>query len=105
MNEPLFKVTNHHTPACGKPLAVDADEPSAYYGYSENEHGEQAVYVYDYKSSEATLRLGDAGWDRAHRVVDGRAEGVMLSESEMFWLRACWLATGGLRREDPAPGG
>jgi len=37
--------------------------------------------------------MGDAGWNDAYPVVDGRAEGIILNESEAAWLRACWLAT------------
>ena len=80
--EMMFKATNNHTPACGEPIAADADEPGAYYGYFENEHGEQAVYLYNYETGEAILRMGDAGWDRAHRIVDGCAEGLILTKSE-----------------------
>jgi hypothetical protein len=46
--------------------------------------------------------MGDAGWHDVHRVHDGRAEGLVLTESEALWLRACWLATGGVKGR-PAP--
>ena len=36
--------------------------------------------------------MGDSGWREFHRVVDGQAEGVILTESEAAWIRACWLA-------------
>ena len=49
-------------------------------------------FVYDYQTHEASVRMGDAGWENAHRVVDGRVEGIILTESEAAWLRACWLA-------------
>ncbi len=60
-----------------------------------NEHGEQAVF--DRECGEATLRLGDAGWARTHRVVDGDVPGLVLTASESTWLRACWLASGARR--------
>jgi hypothetical protein len=47
MSEFLFKASNHHTASCGPPPTVDGDAPDAYYGYFANEHGEQALYVYD----------------------------------------------------------
>jgi hypothetical protein len=94
MRERLFKVSNHHTASCGPTPAVDGDAPGAYHGYFANQHGEQAIYVYDEKTGEATVRMGDAGWDNVYRVVDGRAEGLILDEADATWIRACWLATG-----------
>jgi len=64
MPDLLFTVSNRHTAACAPPPRVDGDEQGAYYGYFSNEHGEQAVYVYDWHLGEATVRMGDAGWDR-----------------------------------------
>ena len=104
--EPLFRVSNHHTAACGEPPALDGDAAGTYFGYFANEHGEQAIYSYDTKTGEATLRMGDAGWHDAYRVKDGRAEGLLLGTTEAMWLRACWLATGAVRdRPAPGPGG
>jgi hypothetical protein len=98
MPEPLFTVSNHHTPSCGEPPIVDGDAPHTYHGYFENGHGEQAMYRYDHETGEATVQLGDAGWGNAYRVVDGRAQGVILGEAEALWIRACWLATGAVRQ-------
>ena len=97
MPAPLFKVSNQHTASCGEPPAVDADVPGRYHGYFSNEHGEQAIYVYDHATGEATIRMGDAGWNNVHRVVDGRVEGVTVDRAEAAWIRACWLATGALK--------
>jgi hypothetical protein len=58
------------------------------------EHGEQALYAYDFATGEATLRMGDAGWQTPRAVVNGEAQGFMLSLAELMWLRACWMATG-----------
>ena len=89
---PLFRLSNHHTDDCGQAPAVDGDEPGKYFGYFANPHGEQTVFIYDYQTHEASVRMGDAGWGNAHRVLDGRVEGISLTESETAWLRACWLA-------------
>lgn len=97
MAEPLFTVSNHHTAACAQPPQMDGDERDAYHGYFSNEHGEQAIYVYDWETGEATVRMGDAGWDSVYRVVDGCIEGATVTEAEATWLRACWLATGARR--------
>lgn len=97
--EPLFKVSNHHAASCGVPPALDADDDAQKYcGYFANEYGEQAVFVFDGESGEATVRLGDHGWARTHRVVDGDVPGLVLTPSESTWLRACWLASGARRR-------
>jgi hypothetical protein len=96
-------VSNHHTAACGEPPVLDGDAAGTYFGYFANESGEQAIYTYDPETGEAILRMGDAGWDEAYRVKDGRAEGLVLGKSEAMWLRACWLATGALR-DRPTPG-
>ena len=90
---PLFRVSNHHSDNCGQPPVVDGDEPGKYFGYFANPNGEQAVFVYDYQTHEASVRMGDAGWGDAHRVIDGRVEGITLTESEAAWIHACWLAT------------
>ena len=93
LESPLFKVSNHHKDNCGQPPAVDGDEPGKYFGYFANPNGEQAVFVYDYQTDEASVWMGDTDWHNAHRVVDGRVQGVILNESEAAWIRACWLAT------------
>jgi hypothetical protein len=55
--QPIFRVTNHHTDACGAPPAVDDSEPNRYLGYFENEHGEQAIFVYDLATMQRTVHL------------------------------------------------
>ena len=97
MRTPLFRVSNQHTAACGEPTAVDGDAAGTYVGYFMNEYGEQAIYTYEHETDEATVRMGDAGWHDAHRVADSQAEGLVLTKAEAMWLRACWLATGGLK--------
>ena len=93
----LFNVTNHHVESCGEPPVVDGDAPERYIGYFANQHGEQAIYTYDFATGEATLRMGDTGWQVVHQVMSGRAEGVILAEPERMWLRACWMASGANR--------
>ena len=91
-NPPLFRISNHHTEDCGQPAAIDGDGAGKYFGYFANPYGEQSVFVYDYATCEASVWMGDTGWGKAHRVVDGRPEGIILTESEAVWIRACWLA-------------
>jgi hypothetical protein len=95
----VFTVSNHHTEQCGSPPTIDGDDPDCYHGYFENEFGEQAVFVYNAKTKTARLWLGDAGWEEPCDVVDGHAEGRILSRSELLWLEAVWKAvTGGKGR-------
>jgi hypothetical protein len=89
---PLFSVRNHHSADCGIPPHIDDRSPSQYLGYFENQHGEQAVFVYDRDSSQATVYIGDAGWAAAHAVVDGAVSELVLSETERLWVRVCWQA-------------
>jgi len=58
---PIFSVTNRHTDACGTPPAVDDSEPNRYLGYFQNEHGEQAIFVYDRIDVVGSPRLTVAG--------------------------------------------
>jgi len=94
-NPPLFRISNHHTQDCGQPPAIDGDTAGKYVGYFANQYGEQAVFVYDYQTREASVWMGETGWGKAYRVVDGRTEGITLTESEATWIRACWLAAAG----------
>lgn len=96
-SHPFFAVSNHHYVTQGEPPFVDGDDPGRYAGYFVNEHGEQAVFVCDTETGEATVRLGDAGWQAVHRVVDGKLQNVYLTEAERAWIRSCWLATKPLR--------
>jgi len=89
---PLFAVRNHHSAECGRPPHIDDRSPSHYLGYFENQHGEQAVFVYDRDIGQAIVCVGDAGWDAPHRVVDGAVPDLMLTETERLWVRACWQA-------------
>jgi hypothetical protein len=97
--DPLFAVSNHHYVTHGEPPFVDGDDAGRYVGYFVNEDGEQAVFTCDAETGEATVRLGDAGWQALHRVVDGEPQNVHLTDSERTWIRACWLATEPLRKK------
>ena len=89
---PLFSIHNHHSAQCGTPPRIDDCSPSQYLGYFENQHGEQAVFVYDRHCGQATVSLGDAGWETPHAVVDGAVPDLILAETERLWVRACWQA-------------
>ncbi len=91
-NAPLLQVGNHHSPASGTPPHIADLSPSQCLGYFENTYGQQAIFVYDRDSRKAVLYLGDAGWQTPHAVVAGGVPELLLSETELGWLRACWRA-------------
>lgn len=68
---PLLCVRNHHAADCDRPPHIDDRGPSRYLGYFENQHGEQAVFVYDHDTRQAFISMGDAGWDVPYVVIDG----------------------------------
>jgi hypothetical protein len=88
----LFSVTNHHCPDAGQPPVIDDTRPRQYRSYFENEFGEQAIFVYDYATEQGILYMGDAGWENPVTVDEGRAKGLIVSQSEQFWLLGCWMA-------------
>jgi hypothetical protein len=91
-NPTFFRIRNHHSASSGTPPSIDDLSPNEYLGYFENDYGEQAIFVYERDTRTATLYLGDAGWETAHPVVDGAAPDVVLTATELLWLRACWQA-------------
>ena len=52
--KPLFKASNHHVADSGEPPFFDADTAGKYFGYFQNEYGEQLVFVYDYAEKRAS---------------------------------------------------
>lgn len=88
----IFSVANHHVESCGRPPRIDDAAPNRYLGYFENEHGEQAIFVYDYATRAGTLYLGDAGWEQPRSVMGGMVPGLILGANERAWLASCWRA-------------
>ena len=88
-HKPLFTVSNHHTPQCGQPPALNGDEPDNYHSYFENSCGEQSIFVYNREIRQAVLWCGDAGW-QPFPVVNGLIKELILTPEEQVWLQACW---------------
>jgi hypothetical protein len=88
----LCTVKNKHVSDSSIPLFINGSEPGRYYGYFENEYGEQAVFVYNRQTKIGTLWMGDVGWDQPQTVVDGDLPEIVLNETEKVWLRTCWKA-------------
>ena len=86
----IFQAINNHGSSSGTPPYRTTDVPGHYFGYFENEHREQFVFVYDYNRKSGTLWMGDYGWANPIEVIDGNAPEVMLSIEEQAWLHTCW---------------
>lgn len=93
--QPVFHVGNKHSPDSGKPPHIDGNIRKRYHGYFENEFGEQAIFIYDYEVKEGTLHMGDAGWERAFKVVNARVPELELGRNEALWLYNCWMTATG----------
>ena len=91
----LLQVRNHHSAEAGIPPRIDHPRSNQYVGYFENAYGEQALFVYDRDARTGIVYLGDAGWETPHAVVEGAVPDLVLSETELLWLRACWQACHG----------
>ena len=92
MSDPLLKIANHHTAACGDPPIVDGSAENCYVGYFENPYGEQWIFTLDRGTGKATLRGGDVGWNTQFDVTNGAVADLILGKEEQLWLQACWLS-------------
>ena len=73
--------------------------PIPYTSRFRNRYGEEWVFEYDAMKEEGVLRGSDVDWQE-YRVIGGRAEGLILNDEEIRWLRKAWAeATAGRRRK------
>jgi hypothetical protein len=100
-DEELMRLSNRHASVA----AVIEERPGRYLAYFENMFGEQLVFVHDDGESDATVLLGDVGWE-PRRVSDAGGfldvEDVILNDEERAFVSACLIATA-WRREDARP--
>ena len=94
---PLFIALNRHLPECGSAPSLD---DVSYSGYFENEHGEQAVFVYDKTKRQGTLWLGDISWEKPYRM-NSSTPPVGLNEPERLWLDVVGPQQRRTRRQRP----
>ena len=96
-----MRLTNRHASVA----PVIEERPGRYLAYFENKFGEQLVFVHDDGESDATVLLGDVGWEPC-RVSDagGLADvgELILNDGERAFVNACWIATA-WRCEDARP--
>jgi len=73
--------------------------PPNYTSRFTNRYGEEWQFGYDATSGEGVLRGSDVDW-QAYRVVGAQAQGLVLNEEELMWLRQAWReATSQVPRE------
>lgn len=84
----VLTISNYHVVSCGKPPGLVANG-TAYTAYFENDHGEQLVFQYDFKSKKGTLWHGDYSWEMPVAVMGGGTTMIM-DEEEREWLRLVW---------------
>src|SRR5512132_3964530 len=75
-----------------------------YLGYFANQYGEQWILTFDRATREATLRGGDVDWRTVNVVLDGRADGLILSSDQATWLHRARRSLGA-RLEPEGAGG
>ena len=100
-DQELMRLSNHHASLA----PVIEERPGRYLGYFENKFGEQLVFVHEDGGSDATVLLGDVGWE-PRRVSDAGGlldlGDLILNDEERAFVNACWIATA-WRREDARP--
>ena len=89
--QPILCIYNTHSQDSEQPPEGITNQ-GRYVGYFANEFGNQWVFTFDHASQRATLRGGDAGWEKVYEIVNGEARSLVLSENELAWLRLCWDA-------------
>lgn len=103
----ILTVMNSHATGCGTPPRITDEHGDPYIGYFRSDCGDQFLFVYHSETGEATVRTGDAGWERVFPVKNGRAIELIMDYQERMWLRACWEAatafSGHTRRLYPRP--
>jgi hypothetical protein len=95
---PVFTACNVHYDSCGTPPDVRKMK-GKYYGYFENQHGEQWVLQFDAKADKGVLRGGDLGWDEVVEFDlhndDWLLRLPIMNQHEQEWLQACLHAARG----------
>jgi len=93
----VITIENNHHADCGKSPVVtrEANSPD-YFGYFENQYGEQWMVRIDRDAGRGCLRGGDIGWDTEISIVDDEVVGdCILGQEEVAWLTVCWMTATG----------
>ena len=95
----VFTIDNHHVPDSGKIPKLDLK--GKYKGYYENMHGEQFIFLGDYKNKKAVIRGGDFGWETEIEIFSGMGIGKWIfSNEEILWISHCYSTMTGFKLDD-----
>ena len=64
-----------------------------------NRYGEEWEFIYDSDTGTGILRGSDVDWEE-YPVVGGLAQGLILNDEEIAWLRKTWAEAAGHSRGD-----
>jgi hypothetical protein len=64
-------------------------EPATYTSRFTNRYGEEWQFDYYQIKRQGVLRGSDVDW-QSYAVADGRAQGLILNDEEILWLRRAW---------------
>ena len=62
---------------------------SKYYTEYTNRYGEEWIFEFNPATRKGILKGSDVDWQE-YEVVDGRVDGLLLTEGELKWLRETW---------------
>lgn len=97
--EPITTIENKHVEECGEPPQFDQDDYS-YISYFENEHGEQALFLFDDDENQAEVYIADADWETPQIIPARELDGMtpekftaisrnLMAQEEKLWFKAC----------------
>lgn len=74
----VFAAHNNHTKHCGAPPRIrNTDNRRLYYGYFENRHGEQFVFIFDPATKTGTITGGDLDWGHPKSFTIAQVEDAL----------------------------
>lgn len=91
----VITIYNRHGSEGGEPPQITNADRFRSYGYFQNEHGDQWVFVDDPATGTATLRSGDARWGTVHTIRDPKD--LPPAEHDRFGAGVGQLPAGGRR--------
>jgi len=92
MSNPFLQIWNKHAKTAGEPPEITNETNTNYFGYFQNKHRDQWIFVYDRGEKTGELRGGDIGWSKSRVVQDGKVREQDLDDDEAAWLMAAWKA-------------
>ncbi len=80
----VFAAYDTHHERCGaSPRLRNTDNPGLYYGYFENDFGEQFVFTFDRATETGTVSGGDLGWGDPKAFTRGLLDEALRSTQDL----------------------